>query len=87
VALGRGCRLALVLFLKSRDQQQEGARKVPKKNSGPGMFDALTHDESWILSMKLMSGAAAVGRRPDPDYDTSREIRDVNADVQATWTQ
>jgi hypothetical protein len=52
--------------------------------TGPAMFADLTHDETWILSLKLMSGAAAAAHGTG-NYDVSGEIHDVSADVQATW--
>jgi len=58
---------------------------MAKKNSGQGMFDALTNDETWILASKLTSGAETVARVAGGDHDTCMEIFDVAGDVQANW--
>lgn len=58
---------------------------MAEKNSSAGMFDALTQGETWILSMKLMSGAAMSGHAVGGDHATTMEIHGVVADVQANF--
>jgi hypothetical protein len=54
------------------------------KKSGSEMFSDLTHDETWLLSSKLISGSA-MASRVIHDHDLTMEIHDVTADVQANF--
>jgi hypothetical protein len=55
------------------------------KKQGPEIFEALTHDETWVLAQKLTSGATMAGYGVGGDHDTCMEIFDVIGDVQANW--
>jgi len=52
--------------------------------TGPEMFAGLTDDESWVLRMKLSSGAAQASR-VIRDYDLSGEIHAAARDLHAAW--
>lgn len=57
---------------------------MAKKNTGPEMFKDLTGDESWVLRMKLNSGASASGTGLR-DWNTSAEIHDISTDLHEAY--
>jgi hypothetical protein len=71
---------------ESRDQQQEGARKVAKKNSGPGTIGDLTLKQTDKLAHRLKVGADRVAERGDSkSLQTAMEIYDVTKDLHESW--
>jgi hypothetical protein len=59
---------------------------MANKASDPEMFAGLTDDESWVLRMKLSSGAAQASSGTK-NHDVAGELYDVNKDLHAAWSK